>query len=252
MIVEFTHRITSGIALILVIAMVIWAYRLFPKGDLVRRAALWSGFFIVTEALLGAMLVLLGHTALNPALTRGFSLSIHLVNTLFLLATVTLTAWWAGTEEIGPLHPATRPALVTAALALLAAGIVGAIAALGDTLFAPTSIASGLYQDFAANAHPFVRIRVFHPILAVAAGLYLLVLTFRTTVTPHVPELTRKLAISLMSLVVLQFAAGMLNILMLVPITMQLLHLLLADLLWMTFVLYAAETLRPSVNLSSS
>lgn len=247
-IIEFTHRITSGIALVFVVLLVIWAFRAFPPGDIVRRMAGWSGFFILTESLIGAMLVLLGHTALNPSTARGFSLSVHLVNTLFLLAALSLTAWWAGADKLAGWQRELRTSLTVAAILFIAAGLVGAIAALGDTLFAPDSIRAGLHQDFSAAAHPFVRIRVFHPIVAVAAGLYLFALALRVIASRHQAPAARRFALAVAALVIVQFAAGLLNILLLVPIPMQMVHLFLADALWIAFILFAAETLRPTVR----
>ncbi len=248
-IIEFTHRITSGLALIAVAWLVVAAYRTFPPGHTVRKMASWSGFFIITEALIGAALVLLGHTALNPSLSRGITLSIHLVNTLFLLGTLALTAWWA-TRDPAPSHGSPnshlRRAFTVAASALLIAGVVGAIAALGDTLFAPGSVAESFRQDLGAQAHPFVRIRILHPILAAAAGLYLIVLALNVAGKKSSAPTLKRLAVAVIALVAAQFAVGVLNILLLVPIPMQIVHLFFADALWLSFVLFGAETLRPT------
>jgi heme A synthase len=58
-VIEFIHRATSGLAFLLVLGLFVLAWRVYPKGDLVRRAAALSFLFIVTEALVGAGLVLL-------------------------------------------------------------------------------------------------------------------------------------------------------------------------------------------------
>src|SRR5512138_1330366 len=55
--VEYTHRATSGVALLLVVVLFAWARRAFPRGHPARRAAAFSMVFILTEALLGAGLV---------------------------------------------------------------------------------------------------------------------------------------------------------------------------------------------------
>src|SRR5688572_19392438 len=57
--IEYAHRITSGLALVLVVVLAIWAFRVAPRGDRLRKAAVVSLVFIVTEALVGAGLVLL-------------------------------------------------------------------------------------------------------------------------------------------------------------------------------------------------
>src|SRR6266540_6286398 len=54
-VIEFTHRGMSGVALLLVLGMVIWAFRAYPPGR-VRRGAVASMIFILIEALIGAAL----------------------------------------------------------------------------------------------------------------------------------------------------------------------------------------------------
>src|ERR1700682_2434048 len=60
-IIEFTHRATSGIDLALVALLVVWAFRAFARGHPVRLGATLSAIFLMSEALLGAALVLLEH-----------------------------------------------------------------------------------------------------------------------------------------------------------------------------------------------
>ena len=99
-IIEFTHRITSGPTLgLLVVGLVVFAFRLFPRGHIVRRLAVLVAVFTVTEALIGAALVLLGHVGTNSSPNRAYSLAIHLLNTMVLLAAMALTAWFAGAPE---------------------------------------------------------------------------------------------------------------------------------------------------------
>src|SRR5690242_7259905 len=93
--IEFTHRASSGVALLAVVGLLIWAFRAFPRGHMVRTGAVLASVFIVTEALIGASLVLLEHVAGNKSLGRAWSLSLHLINTFTLLAVLALTAWWA-------------------------------------------------------------------------------------------------------------------------------------------------------------
>ena len=93
--VEFSHRITSGLALLGVLGLAIAARHSFPKGHIVRKGAGLSLIFILTEALIGAGLVLLGLVATNSSFTRAFSMILHLTNTFVLLACLSLTAAWA-------------------------------------------------------------------------------------------------------------------------------------------------------------
>src|SRR5205823_12818689 len=91
-IIEFTHRVTSGIDLAMVALLVIWAFRAFPRHHPARLGAVLSAILLMTEALIGAALVLLEHVARNATANPASSLSTHLVNTLTLLGCLTLTA----------------------------------------------------------------------------------------------------------------------------------------------------------------
>lgn len=241
-IIEFTHRATSGIALLLVIGLIVWAFRAYPIGSRVRQTAFWSIALTLSEGLIGAMLVLLGHVAANQSVYRGVSLSLHLVNTLALLAALALT-WWHSL----PLPPVERPAVSRTALlvqftaaALLLTGVSGAIAALGDTLFAAKSLAEGIQQDFSPAAHLFLRLRLLHPPVAALGGaLCLLVLAGTLLTAPGTGNVERTLARCVTALTFLQATVGVMNLLFLAPVWLQILHLLIADALWISFVLLA-------------
>src|SRR5580704_13281485 len=161
--IEFTHRAMTGADLPLVLLLVFWAFRWFPQRHPVRAAAVLSAVFLLVEALIGARLVLSDLVAQNASASRAWWLSGHLLNTLTLLAVLTLTAWWGAGNPPARLggRPALMAGLSLAAVALL--GISGAIAALGDTLFPSASLASGLAQDFGPAANFWLRLRLFHP-----------------------------------------------------------------------------------------
>jgi heme A synthase len=239
-IVEFTHRVTSGIDLVLVALLVFWAFRAFPRHHAVRLAAALSGVFLISEALLGASLVLLQHVARNQSSARAYSLSAHLVNTLTLLACLTLTAWW--TVRKTPAR-AGRRALWMAAFSLatvMILGVSGAIAALGDTLFPARSLAQAWVRDFDPAASIFVRLRILHPALAALAAAWLV--TYAVSTAGRRRDL-RPRAWLLLALLACQMAAGIANLLLSAPVWMQLVHLLLADTLWISLVLLCAGTL---------
>jgi heme A synthase len=241
-IIEFTHRVTSGLDLVLVALLVVWAFRRFPRQHPVRLGAALSALFLVTEALIGAALVLLEHTAKNASIARAYSLSTHLINTLTLLACLTLTAWWS-TETPAPFAP-RRGSVWMAGVSLASVvvlGVSGAITALGDTLFPASSLAAGLAQDLDPAANIFLRLRLFHPLIAVAVGAWLLY--YAVSAASRRPDVAGR-AWSLAALVGAQIVAGVVNLLLLAPVWMQLVHLLLADLLWIALVLLSAATLK--------
>ena len=241
-IIELGHRTTSFVALLLVVGLVVLARREFPAGHIVRRAAWASLFFMVTEALVGAGLVLLRLVADNDSVARAVYLGVHLVNTFLLLAAMTLTAWWGSGRPVpvAPLDWRRLGPLLAVLTGLLVVGVTGAITALGDTLFPAGSLAEGLRLDASPTAHILLRLRVFHPVLAVAVGSALLVAAVRAAsrnASPDTPRMGRIAA----GLVLVQVAAGVLNLLLLAPIWMQLVHLFLADLVWLSAVLLTAS-----------
>jgi heme A synthase len=242
--IEFAHRASSGIALILVVGMFGGSRRRFPPGHLARRAAAWSLGFILVEALVGAGLVLFELVAQNDSLVRAGYLAVHLLNTFLLLGSLALTALWAGEREPAPLSWTGRsPWFLGAGLAaVLVVGMTGAIAALGDTLFPAGSLREGLQADTSPTAHLLVRLRVFHPLLAILTGFYLGLAVWR--VGRERPDaLETRWARLVPALVLAQLGVGLTNLLLLAPVGLQLAHLLMADLLWIALVLFGATAL---------
>ena len=240
-VIEFTHRVTSGLDVVLVAGLVAWAFLRLPKRHPARVGAALSGVFLVSEALLGASLVLLDHVAKNASANRAWSLSAHLINTLTLIACLTLTAWWGmGRPAVVVRARAAWMAAATLA-AFMLLGVSGAIAALGDTLFPAPSLAAGFALDFDPAANLFVRLRVWHPLIAACGSAWMLY--YALAGAPTGPP-GRRLSYCVLGLVASQLGAGVLNLLLLAPVGMQLIHLLLADLLWVALVLFTAERLR--------
>jgi heme A synthase len=240
-IVEFTHRLSSGLAFLLVVGLALWAFRSYPRRDPVRLGASLSLGFMVVEALIGAGLVLFGLVADNTSAYRAISISIHLVNTFLLLASLTLTAWWASRGRSIPPKSLQLPVWVffLAFLGVLVIGVTGAITALGDTLFPAASLSEGLRQDLSPAAHFLIRLRLLHPVIAVLVGLFLIIAA-RLTMAGSVAPMTTTLARALTALVILQLGVGAVNVILLAPVWMQLFHLLLADLTWIALVLLTA------------
>jgi cytochrome c oxidase assembly protein subunit 15 len=244
--IEFTHRATSGIALLLVIALVVLARRTFVPGHAARRAA-WAALgLMLLEALVGAGLVLFGWVAKDVSSARGWVVAIHLTNTFLLLGAIALTAAFAERPDglqltrRGPLAATMFLALGTVALA----GATGAIAALGDTLFPAISFAEGLRQELDGASHALLRLRVLHPFAAVAAAIAAAVAA-RAALRARPDDRVRARATVVLALVGFELLAGAMNLLLLAPVWLQLVHLLLADLVWLSLVLLAASVLSP-------
>jgi heme A synthase len=245
--IEFTHRAMTGLDVPLVALLVIWAFRAFPKGHLARLAAGLAGVFLVTEALIGAALVKLEHVAQNAASARAWSLSAHLINTLTLLACLTLTAWWASNRHGVRIRGRDAWLAGVSMLTVVLLGITGVIAALGDTLFPSTSLVEGWARDWDPASNIFLRLRGIHPLIAAMGGSWLLV--FAVSSASRKLE-ARQPAGMLAVVVAAQILAGGLNLVLLAPIPMQILHLLLADLLWISLVMLCAALLQKGPRLA--
>jgi len=248
-IIEFSHRLTSGIALVSVLVLVIWAFRIFPRGNGVRGGALVALVCTVAECAIGAALVLLRLVASNESLSRGLWLAAHLLNTLFLLAALSTTSWLATNGGRRGARYTQLPqvwwALGLSFAAFLSAAILGGLAALGDTLVVSTSFTESFREDFSAFSNIFVRLRILHPIVAGALGICLLVLAFRVNASGRANAVAKRLGGTIAALVLIQFSLGVADVVLQTPIWLQLLHLLAADLLWISFVLLAVELVQP-------
>jgi heme A synthase len=190
------------------------------------------------------MLVLFELVAENRSLARGMLMPTHLLNTFFLLAALALTAHFLGGGPPLRLRGREREAclLGLGLLGLLVTSASGAVAALGDTLFPSQSLAEALRADLSPASHLLIRLRMLHPFLAVAVAAYLLGLAGRA-LRGDAPGKTRRTAAMVGLLAVAQTALGAANVLLLAPVGLQVVHLLLADLVWIALVLLAAERL---------
>jgi cytochrome c oxidase assembly protein subunit 15 len=218
-----------------------------------------SMVLLLNEALLGALLVKLGYVTGNQSAGRMVVLSIHLSNTLLLVAALTLTARflatglrWAGLDRAPGFGWA-----VAGLAATIGVGVSGSMAALGDTLFPAASLRAAYVQDFGAGSPWLLRLRLVHPASALLAALFVIWLIGRSRqADPHrLPEQEPSrtfLARLVVLLLVLQFALGIADVLLLAPAWMQLVHLLGADLYWVALVLLAAETIWPNAATSAS
>jgi len=244
-VIEFSHRITSGIAFLVVFALVIWAFRKFEKYNPIRKTALISFVFIITEALVGAGLVLTGNTAGTLTAARPFWMIGHLTNTFILLAFLTLTAWFASGGK--RLNFKARPKILLllglGVFGIFLIGVSGSVAALSSMLFPSATLAEGIAKDFSATSHILLRLRVSHPILSIMVGVFLVFLAGWIKSKANGNTSVKRWANVLTILILIQFAFGTMTLLTLAPIMMQLGHLLLADAVWIAFVLMSAAIL---------
>jgi len=235
--VEFTHRATSGVALVAVVGLAALVFRARPKGHPARRAAALTVLFMLLEAAVGAALVLFALVADNASMARAMFVAVHLVNTFLLLAALALTADRLDETAVAP-APVTRRSALIARLTLVllvVAGASGAVAALGDTLFPARSLAHALAQDLSPTSHLLIRLRLGHPLLAAAAAFVALVFAVTAMSAADLRRAARGRLVA--GLAVIQITLGVANVALLAPLALQLAHLLVADLLWIAGVL---------------
>jgi heme a synthase len=246
--IEFTHRITSGLSFFSAVGLLVWTFLGTTRGHLARAASIAAVAFTLVEAILGALLVKLGLTAQSQSPLRAPYLALHLTNTLLLLAALTLSAHlldrkYGFTRKT--IHLTAPIGAITTIFGVLVVGVTGSLAALGDTLFPATSFGAAMAQDFSATSGWLLRWRWTHPAIALLASVLLIWLLLRArTRSEHWDN--RGLAALVLILLAAQYVLGLMDVILLAPTWLQIVHLLGADLLWAALVVLTARvTLEP-------
>jgi heme A synthase len=219
----------------------------------VLYAAIGSFIFVITEAAVGAGLVLTGNVADAITDVRPLWAMGHLINTFILLAFLTLTAWFATNERKVSLNLDLKTGALIALgiVGLLCVGLSGSLAALSTMLFPSQSLAESVAKDFSATSNVILRLRLSHPILSIITAVYLIFLAGWLKAKAADPTVSWwSNAVSL--IVIGQVIFGGATLLTLGPIVMQLGHLLLADTVWIAFVLLVASYLNAGTKFAST
>ena len=258
-VIEFSHRMTTAVDGIVMLILLAWAVKIFfakrdtPSGH-VLYAAVGSMFFVITEAAVGAGLVLTGNTAEAVTDVRPLWAMGHLINTFILLTFLTLTAWLAAQlrnlEQVREKRSfsARREIdwkviflIAIGVLGLLFVGLSGSLAALSSMLFPSETLAEGIAKDFSETSNMILRLRLSHPILSILTAVYLIFLAGWLKAKSGGEARVTWWSNAVSVLVIGQVIFGGATLLTLGPIVMQLGHLLLADLVWIGFVLLVAN-----------
>ena len=249
--IEFSHRASSFLAGLGVAVVVVLALWFFPKGSITRRAAVVAGILLVVEALLGAALVLYGWVDTDISAGRLIVVPLHLTNTFLLLGSLTVTAWWGSgfPAPSGQLERSTNRWLIVGALVVVLLGVTGALNALADTVFPSESVVGDLSEKFGSTAPLLSKLRIVHPVVAIAGGL--LVGWIATSRSRHAGSRSRKLSSAVVIIIFSQFFIGIANIYLLTPLSIQVVHLMVADVLWIAYVMVWVSLLGERVPSSS-
>ncbi len=238
-IIEFTHRITSGLSGLMGLALV-WAARRVSRP--VFRASLAMLAFLLIEGFIGAVLVKKELVAGDASASHAIVAALHLANTLLLTASAAAMAWWAGPRgsSAGHVTAPSRAILAGIIALLIITNATGAVTALGDTIFPVQPALDGgllaqVRDDLSPTHHFLVRLRIVHPVVAMST-----VILVGGALLWLMQTWPLRLLKSGLHALAGQTALGFLNIALGAPGWMQLLHLLTAQVVWMLIFLAVA------------
>ena len=236
-VIEFTHRVTSGVSGIVGLVLLGWAWRRRAVHPWLFRAAGWALVFLLLEAFIGAVLVKKELVANDASASRALVVALHLVNTMLLTASTATVAWWAGGRRAMGTVRVAGVIWVLAIGAFILTNMTGAVTALGDTLFPVQPALNGdlwarLRDDLSPSQHFLVRLRLIHPVVAMATALGVGTLFLRLRGAGSLARLG-------LGLVLTQVSLGLLNVALAAPAWMQIVHLLVSQCLWVVIWLSA-------------
>ncbi len=250
--IELSHRLTSALAGFFVLILLIWAFVTVFKHNqkLIRSMSLMTFIFILIEGGLGAALVRFELVGDNASVARAIVIALHLVNTLILLGFSTMTAWAASKQGNVSFEGMNRQGylMLTGIAGFIILSAMGAITALGDTLFPAESLIEGIRQDLDPTANFLIQLRVWHPVFAIVVSVFLFYAGYQILAGrgDHPDKQINHLVNALFTVIIIQVVGGFVNVILLAPVWMQMVHLLLADILWMVIIMLSAEVLAPA------
>ena len=241
--IEFSHRSVSGV--LLIVTLIIFAKtRKFQKNSLVRTVTNYLTFFVVFEALIGAVIVIYEWVGLNSSLPRIIAVPIHLVNTFGLLGCYAIL-YKILDENIEEIISMFNKNFIFISSLFLLSGATGSIAALADVLFPSASFIEGFLADFDRTSEILTRLRILHPIVSSALSLVLYVYSVR---------INKKYNIRVKPLQTLIFVAvflGFLNVLSNIILPLSILHLAIADFLWISYIYVSIDLVKNNLFINS-
>ena len=241
--IEFSHRSVSGV--LLVVTLIIFAKtRKFEKDSLVRIVTNYLTFFVIFEALIGAVIVIFEWVGLNSSLPRIIAVPIHLVNTFGLLGSYAILYKILRDDLQNIKNMFNKNFLLISSLFLLS-GATGSITALADVLFPSASFVEGFLADFDRTSEVLTRLRILHPIISSTLSIVLYV---------YATGIRKKYNVSVKPLQILILIAvflGVINVLSNIVLPLSILHLAIADFLWISYIYVSIDLSKNNLFINS-
>tara|TARA_B110000014_G_C20124130_1_gene597401 strand:- start:177 stop:1118 length:942 start_codon:yes stop_codon:yes gene_type:complete len=233
--IEFIHRMLTSVLSFGYLGLLIGGYLLFGRKHPVWRSILFSTAILLVEILLGASLVLFGWVEDNATWGRVIADSFHVVNTLVLLGSLVLIIFLSrpdGGILVAKSNPKRRY-LIFAMLIVILITVTGTINSLADTLY----LSDHVVVEETPIAQLLVSVRAIHPLIAIIGGFAIIGLLYLVIEEPSAQK--SALGFAVFGVIFLQFLSGVFNIVLLTPVETQIIHLGLADTLWILLVFFS-------------
>ena len=241
--IEFSHRSISGV--LLVVTLIIFAKtRKFQKESLVRTVTNYLTFFVIFEALIGAVIVIFEWVGLNSSLPRIIAVPIHLVNTFGLLGSYAILYKILQDDLQNIKNMFNKNFLLISSLFLLS-GATGSITALADVLFPSASFVEGFLADFDRTSEVLTRLRILHPIISSTLSIVLYV--YATGIRKKYNVGVKPLQI----LILIAVFLGVINVLSNIVLPLSILHLAIADFLWISYIYVSIDLSKNNLFINS-
>jgi heme A synthase len=233
--VEFIHRITSGLFGITMLAMVYFSYKETDKNHPLRKASVLAFVLTIVEALIGAILVKKGLVEQNSSSLRAVVIATHLVNTMFLMAALLSCVYFSLKEKwkTSVVNKLDLRLFYIVSYLIIFVVTTGGITALGNTLFPSTSLAEGIINDFSSSSHFLIKLRIWHPICAILMGGLFFI--FNSKISRY--DEFKNLSDINYAIIVTAIGFGVVNWLLLAPTWGALVHLAIANVVWCAHIL---------------
>ena len=225
--------------------MIIFAKtRKLQKDSLVRIVTNYLTFFVIFEALIGAVIVIFEWVGLNSSLPRIIAVPIHLVNTFGLLGSYAILYKILQDDLQNIKNMFNKNFLLISSLFLLS-GATGSITALADVLFPSASFVEGFLADFDRTSEVLTRLRILHPIISSILSIVLYV--YATGIRKKYNVGVKPLQI----LILIAVFLGVINVLSNIVLPLSILHLAIADFLWISYIYVSIDLSKNNLFINS-